>query len=115
MRIRLTELRRVIREELIRRRRLLERTSVEGEEEVIAPYAGDSEAFIPKKALVDLGIKITPELDYHVVYGRIVGQDEDGADQEYWDENRDEWKEITDGMANHPRSRHFPDKKANPY
>jgi len=111
MRIRLTQLRRVIREELLRRSRLVERKgSVEGEERIIRPYEGDSEAFIPKKALIDLGIDITPELDYHVVYGRIVGQDEDGADQEYWDENRDQWKEIKDDMRNHPRSRHVPDQ-----
>ena len=115
MRIRLAELRKVIREELVRHKRLTENNSIEGEERVIEPYASDSEAFIPKKALVDLGIKITPELDYHVVYGRIVGQDEEGVDKKYWDENKDMWKEIEDGMRNHPRSRHFPDKDANKY
>lgn len=112
MRIRLTELRRLIREELSRKR-LIER-SIEGEDELIAQYEENTEDIIPKSELADLGINVDSDLDYHVVYGRIVGQD-DGDDQKYWDQYKDKWEEITDIQSNHPRQRHFPDKNSNPY
>jgi hypothetical protein len=112
MRIRLTELRKLIREELARK--ILFEKSIEGEDELIDDYEENTEDIIPKKELVDLGINVDPELDYHVVYGRIVGQD-DGDDQKYWDQYNDEWEEITDNQSNHPRQRHFPDKRANTY
>lgn len=109
MRIRLTELRKIIREEVVRQRRLSEERSIEGEDELIDQYEENTEDIIPKKKLADLGISVDPDLDYHVVYGRIVGQD-DGDDQKYWDQHRDRWEQITDIQSNHPRQRHFPNQ-----
>lgn len=108
MKISLNELRRIIREEVYRNRQLIER-SIEGEDELIDQYEENTEDIIPKKDLADLGISVDPDLDYHVVYGRIVGQD-DGDDQKYWDQHRDRWEQITDIQSNHPRQRHFPNQ-----
>lgn len=109
MRIRVSQLRQLIKEEL--RKALQEEAGgkIAAVEKLVDRHDDDPDQMIAHAAVKRAGLPIDTEKSYHAVYGQVVAQ-LDGDDVAYWSNESGKWKKIDYEARQHPVKRHRPNQ-----
>lgn len=101
MRIKVSQLRQLIKEEL--RKALQEEAGgkIAAVEKLVGKYNDDPERMIAHAEIKRVGLPVDTAKSYHVVYGQVVAQ-LDGDDIEYWSNESGMWEKIDYENRQHP-------------
>lgn len=107
MRIKVSQLRRLINEEFRRVLREEAGGKIAAVEKLVTRYDDDPERMIAPGEVKRVGIPVDTSKTYHVVYGQLVSQ-MDGDDVEYWSNESGMWEKIEYEDRQHPVKIHSP-------
>lgn len=111
MRIKVSQLRRIIKEEFSRVLREEAGGKTAAVEKLVARYDDDPERMIAHAEIKRVGLPVDTAKSYHVVYGQLVAQ-LDGDDIEYWSNESGMWEKIDYEDRQHPVKIHSPNRSS---